>query len=97
MSYINALRERAYGSTAGDIVDADLTPQFVLDERGRELTWEGFRRQDLIRFGQFSNAGIWEWKGKDPDGIVTASYHDLYPIPANELSANPNIKQNPGY
>ena len=97
VSYVNALRERAYGSTAGDIVDTDLTPQFVLDERGRELTWEGFRRQDLIRFGQFSDAGIWEWKGAVPAGKVTDKTRDLYPIPANELSANPNIKQNPGY
>jgi hypothetical protein len=97
VGYINALRERAYGSTVGDITAADLTPQFILDERGRELTWEGFRRQDLIRFGQFSDAGIWEWKGGVPSGKTTESYHDLYPIPANERSANPNISQNPGY
>jgi hypothetical protein len=97
VNYINALRQRAYGSTAGNITAADLTPQFVLDERGRELTWEGFRRQDLIRFGQFSDAGIWEWKGGVAAGKVTDKWRDLYPIPANELSANPNIKQNPGY
>jgi hypothetical protein len=97
VGYINALRERAYGSTAGDITAADLTPQFVLDERGRELTWEGFRRQDLNRFGQFSSAGIWEWKGGVPAGKTTESFHDLYPIPSNELSANPTVTQNPGY
>jgi hypothetical protein len=97
VGYVNALRERAYGSTAGDITAADLTPQFILNERGRELTWEGFRRQDLIRFGEFSSAGVWEWKGGVPAGETTPSYHDLYPIPSNELSANPTIKQNPGY
>jgi hypothetical protein len=97
VNYINALRQRAYGSTAGNITATDLTPQFVLDERGRELTWEGFRRQDLIRFGQFSDVGIWEWKGGVAAGKVTDKWRDLYPIPANELSANPNIKQNPGY
>lgn len=97
VGYINALRQRAYGSTAGNITATDLTLQFVLDERGRELTWEGFRRQDLIRFGQFSDAGIWEWKGGVAAGRVTDKTRDLYPIPANELSANPNIHQNPGY
>ena len=97
VGYINALRQRAYGSTAGNIAAADLTPQFVLDERGRELTWEGFRRQDLVRFGQFSDAGVWEWKGGTPAGAVTPKFHDLYPIPANELAANPTVKQNPGY
>ena len=94
LGYVNALRNRA---SAGPIVDAQLTLPYILDERGRELLWEGFRRQDLIRFGQFSSAGIWEWKGGVHDGQVTASFHDLYPIPANELSANPTLKQNPGY
>ncbi len=97
LSYVNMIRERAFGSPAGDITPAQLTLPFILDERGRELTWEGFRRQDLIRFGQFSDAGIWEWKGGDPAGKVTAKFYDLYPIPSNELSANPNVKQNPGY
>ena len=63
----------------------------------RELLWEGFRRQDLIRFGQFTDAGIWTFKGGAPLGKLTQSFRNLYPIPANELSANPNIKQNPGY
>jgi hypothetical protein len=97
LGYVNALRERAYGSTAGDITAGELTLQFILDERSRELTWEAFRRQDLIRFGQFSDVGVWEFKGGSPAGAVTAKYHDLYPIPANELSANPTVKQNPGY
>jgi hypothetical protein len=101
LQYVNAIRERAYGGgaagAAGDITDAQLTLQFILDERSRELLWEGVRRQDLVRFGQFSDAGIWEWKGDVFAGKVTEKFHDLYPIPANELSANPNVKQNPGY
>jgi hypothetical protein len=97
VNYINLIRERAYGSTAGDITATDLTLQFILDERGRELTWEGFRRQDLIRFGQFSDVGVWEWKGGTAAGAVTSKDHDLYPIPSNELAANPNMHQNPGY
>jgi len=97
LGYVNAIRERAYGGTAGDITAAQLTLPFILDERSRELLWEGFRRQDLIRFGLFTDQGIWSWKGGVPAGKLTASYRNLYPIPANELSANPNIKQNPGY
>jgi len=97
LGYVNAIRERAYGGTSGDITDPQLTLQFILDERSRELLWEGFRRQDLIRFGQFTDAGIWAWKGGTPAGKLTASFRNLYPIPANELSANPNIKQNTGY
>jgi hypothetical protein len=97
LSYVNKIRERAYGGAAGDISDAQLTLPFMLDERSRELLWEGFRRQDLIRFGQFSNAGVWAWKGGAQAGKIVDAHFDLYPIPANELSANPNIKQNPGY
>ena len=97
LGYVNQIRERAYGGVAGDITDAQLTLQFILDERSRELLWEGHRRQDLIRFGQFSDVGIWEWKGNLQAGRTTAKFYDLYPIPANELSANPTIKQNPGY
>ena len=97
LGYVNAIRERAYGGTAGDITTTQLTLPFILDERSRELLWEGFRRQDLIRFGLFTDAGIWSWKGGVPAGKLTESFRNLYPIPANELSANPNIKQNPGY
>lgn len=35
--------------------------------------------------------------GGVPAGKVTGKFHDLYPIPANELSANRNVRQNPGY
>jgi hypothetical protein len=94
LGYVNALRTRA---SAGAITDAQLTLPFILDERSRELLWEGVRRQDLIRFGLFSNAGVWSWKGGVAAGKVTESFRDLYPIPANELSANPTLKQNPGY
>jgi hypothetical protein len=94
LGYVNALRNRA---SAGAINDAQLTLPFILDERSRELLWEGMRRQDLIRFGLFSNAGVWSWKGGVAAGKTTESFRDLYPIPANELSANPTLKQNPGY
>ncbi|RPE13460.1 RagB/SusD family nutrient uptake outer membrane protein [Chitinophaga lutea] len=61
----------------------------LLDERGREFYWEGFRRQDLIRFGKFLQP--WQLKTKtDPTYL-------LFPIPVNDLAVNPNLKQNPGY
>jgi len=98
LAYVNALRERAYGNTSADITGADLTLQFILDERGRELLWEGHRRTDLVRFGQFTGgASLWAWKGGAPAGTATESFRDLYPLPASELTANPNLVQNPGY
>jgi hypothetical protein len=97
LGYVNALRRRAYGDTSGDITDAELTLDFILDERSRELLLEGHRRQDLVRFGQFSDVGIWSWKGGVMAGSTTDSFRDLYPIPGSELSANPTVQQNPGY
>lgn len=97
LGYINALRERAYGDASGNITDAQMTLQFILDERSRELLLEGHRRQDLIRFGQFSDVGVWAWKGGVVGGRTTEKFRDLYPIPGSELSANPNVKQNTGY
>lgn len=97
LNYVNMIRRRAYNGTTGDIADGALTLAFILDERSRELLWEGHRRQDLIRFGQFSDVGVWSWKGNVQQGQTTASFRDLYPIPANELSANPTLTQNPGY
>jgi len=98
LGYVNALRTRAYGNTSGNITDAQLTLDFILDERGRELLWEGHRRTDLIRYGRFTGGGyLWSWKGGVQAGRATEAFRDLYPLPANELVANPNLKQNPGY
>lgn len=98
LGYVNALRQRAYGNSSGNINTSDLTLNFLLDERGRELYWEGHRRTDLVRFGQFTNGTyVWEWKGNVKNGTQTASYRDLYPIPVNDLNANPNLMQNAGY
>ena len=90
---VNAVRERAYGSTAGNINVAQLNLQFILDERGRELYWESVRRTDLIRFGKFTGGDyVWQWKGGVLDGRATDSKYNVYPIPTAELSANPNLK-----
>lgn len=95
---INLVRQRAYGNTSGNITTAQLTDKFLLDERGREFYYEGQRRTDLVRFGQFtSGTYMWQWKGGTFGGRSTESYRNIFPIPGAEVSANPNIKQNPGY
>lgn len=94
---VNLIRRRAFGSTAGDINEGQLTLQFILDERARELYWESCRRTDLIRYGQFTGGSYkWQWKGGVVDGRATESKYNVYPIPTAELSANPNMK-NPNY
>jgi starch-binding outer membrane protein, SusD/RagB family len=98
LAYVNALRQRAYGNTSGDIVAGDLNLLFILDERSRELLWEGHRRTDLVRYGRFTGGDlIWSWKGGVSTGRPTETFRDLYPLPASELTTNPNLTQNPGY
>ena len=70
---------------------ATLTLDELLNERGRELAWEGHRRQDLIRFDKFAN-GTWEFKEKSPKHV------EIYPIPEWVMTANPGVyTQNNGY
>jgi hypothetical protein len=83
----NVIRARA-GMPA--YTTATLTMNEMLAERGRELAWEYHRRQDLIRFGQFTKA--WRLKSAEAD-----DHRNLFPIPKDQLSLNPNLKQNPGY
>lgn len=97
VGYINLLRERAYGDMSGNISTGDLTLDFILDERSRELYWEGHRRTDLIRFNQFTSNGVWPWKGNVQAGSTTPAFRDIFPIPTSDLSANPTLQQNPGY
>ena len=95
-NYINALRERAHTSTFNSY-----TTEQILDERSRELYFEGFRRTDLIRYGYFggSNSGryLWEWKGGSQNGAAFSADLNLFAIPAEDINANPNLTQNPGY
>jgi hypothetical protein len=99
LGYINALRTRAYGgSNSGNIVDAQLTTDFILDERGRELYYEAFRRTDLVRYGKFTtNAYLWAWKGGILGGTAVADKYNVFPLPATDLTANPHLTQNTGY
>ena len=94
-TYVNMVRERANAST---ISLNELTLDFILDERGRELNFEGHRRTDLIRFDKFTGGNyLWPWKGGSQNGQSISSNYKLFPIPATALQANPNLTQNPGY
>ncbi|MDR3694029.1 RagB/SusD family nutrient uptake outer membrane protein [Mucilaginibacter sp.] len=86
---VNKLRTRAGAQTATSI---DLPG--LLDERARELSWEGWRRNDLIRYGLFE---VSYPLPNDNLTMNTAPSRRLYPIPNTELKTNPNLVQNPGY
>ena len=91
---IKALRDRA---KATEIPSANnLTLDYILDERARELYLEGFRRTDLIRYGYFtSSTYLWDWKGGSFEGNGVSSIYNLYPIPKTETLTNTNMTQNP--
>jgi hypothetical protein len=75
--------------------DRELTLQTLYDERLLELCWEGWRRQDMIRFGQYKSL----YKGDDIDPVVDESdgHTIVYPIPGDVLTFNKNMTQNKGY
>ena len=98
LNRINQIRARAYGNTTGNIASSALTLNFVLDERARELFWEGQRRTDLVRYNYFTtNTYLWPFKGNAPSGSAVGSFRNLFPIPSNTLQVNSNLTQNPGY
>lgn len=93
--YINALRSRAHAAT-----QSQYSTNQILDERARELYYEGFRRTDLIRYGLFNTSDyLWDWKGGTQNGVSFSKNRCLFPLPADDVNANPNLKghQNPGY
>jgi hypothetical protein len=92
---MNLIRSRA-GATA--FSSADITLQNILDERARELFWEGHRRTDLVRYGQLTtSAYLWPWKGGIASGTAVDSKYNLFAIPAANITANPKLTQNTGY
>ena len=103
-TYFNALRQRAFGNATHNLPASTLTSgsaaalDTILTERGRELLYEAQRRTDLIRFQRFASGTYhWDLKNGSTPGTALLVGHDLYPIPANELIANPNLTQNTGY
>jgi hypothetical protein len=97
LTYFNKLRERAYeGKTTGNV--ATLNVNMFIDERGRELYWEGFRRTDLVRYKRFTESSyVWPFKGGVKAGTGVAQTRNIFPIPTADLIANTNLVQNPGY
>ncbi|WP_242917932.1 RagB/SusD family nutrient uptake outer membrane protein [Pontibacter liquoris] len=85
VEFVNQVRARAGVDPVSSVTLAS-----ILEERGRELAWEGWRRNDLIRFGKYSGS-TWQFKSN------TDPTRNLFPIPSQQLSNNPNLKQNPGY
>lgn len=97
-SYINELRERAFGNNSGNISSADLSLDFIIDERARELYWEGQRRTDLIRFEEFTTSSyLWPFKGGAKAGTSVSDFRNLFPLPSNIILINTNLTQNQGY
>jgi hypothetical protein len=102
LGYVNQIRTRsgdvAAGNAPGAITGTELTLDFILDERARELYWEGHRRTDLIRFGKFTGSSyLWPWKGGNINGTSIEDKRALFPIPASDIGSNPNLKQTDGY
>jgi hypothetical protein len=94
--YVNDLRERANNPIR--ISESELTLDLILDERLVELHWESHRRQDLVRYGQFTgNQYNWNWKGNALNGISIPEFRKVYPLPTESVAANPNLTQNEGY
>lgn len=94
-TYVNTLRTRAGSSS---VVSSAITLDFVLDERARELYWEGHRRQDLIRFGKYTGSSyVWQWKGNAQAGTGIDDKFKLFPIPSQAIGSNPTLQQNSGY
>lgn len=95
---IDAIRGRANATVA--VATHSYTLAQIIDERARELYYEGFRRTDLIRNGLFNTAEyLWDWKGGAQNGSSFSSNLNVFAIPDDDMLTNPNLKglQNPGY
>ena len=98
VTLVNQIRERGFGGSSGQISSGELTLDFIIDERSRELYWEGLRRTDLIRFDRFTTSSyLWPFKGNESTGVGVDEYRNLFPLPANVISVNSNLTQNEGY
>ncbi len=92
LDLVNKVRQRAYGDNSGNITAQAFNLDFIIDERGREFCHEMMRRTDLVRFDRFTtDKYIWQWKGNTLAGKAVDDRYNIYPIPAAEVSANPNL------
>lgn len=119
LGYVNEVRDRAYKygnyapasgdpavnaiSVNGRITEKELSLDFLIDERARELWTENWRRSDLIRFDKFCSGYNWDWKGRSTTGELNHEGRDINPmyklfaIPEDDIRYNPNLTQNPDY
>ncbi len=85
VSLVNQVRSQR--TTAAALTSVDL--EFLYAERSREFAFEGWHRNDMIRFGKYE--GKWGYKTN------ADKYRRIFPIPRSAFQLNPNLKQNPGY
>lgn len=83
---------------AGVTAPTSITQEWLIEERARELMWEGHRRTDLIRYGKFTSSSfLWTYKGGSFSGQGFDDHMKIFAIPASELASNPELHQNPVY
>ncbi|MEN0054586.1 MAG: RagB/SusD family nutrient uptake outer membrane protein [Mucilaginibacter sp.] len=94
LTLVNTIRNR---SGLPNWTPAELTYENFLDERGREFAWEGWRRNDLIRFEVATSVKSFS-AARVPGKVQDADTHTyIFPIPAPQRVSNPKLTQNPGY
>ena len=91
------MRNRAHAA-----IKSAYSLQDVLDERGREFYYEGYRRVDLIRFNAYGGQDNYNWSYKNgvADGTNKIKFdktRNLFPLPSSEIMANSNLTQIDGY
>ncbi|WBL22738.1 RagB/SusD family nutrient uptake outer membrane protein [Zunongwangia sp. HRR-M8] len=86
LNLVNEVRNRSNATSLNA-----LSLEIIEEERAREFIWEGHRRRDMIRFESYFN-DTWAFKTTQ-----TEEYRGIYPIPQEQITANPNLTQNPGY
>ncbi len=87
----------ALASRVDATVPSEITEEWLMAERARELMWEGHRRTDLIRYNKWTSGYNWTYKGGDFEGIDLPAHFNIFPMPYIELTANQDLIQNPGY
>lgn len=108
LRYVNEIRARAYMSgkyakegvrsdVSGQISEQELSLDFILKERQKELASELVRRTDLVRFGKFTKGYNWDWKNGVFQGKDVDDKYNVFPIPESEMTNNPTLVQNANY
>ncbi len=96
LGYLNDLRTRAFKVAAPALTSYNL--EYILEERGRELMWEGHRRTDLIRYDRYVGSSfLWPWKGGVQQGVSIDARYKLCPLPIEDVRLNKNLTPTPGY